>query len=124
MHFNSEKFECLRLWPGNTSAPEFDYLGPDDQPIQVKPSLRDLGVHLSSDLSFKIQVEKVVSAASKVAGWALRTFRRRSLGTMKQIWKTIVQPRLDYCSQFWSPGDQESINKIESVQRHFLSHVT
>ena len=35
-----------------------------------------------------------------------------------------MQPRLDYCSQFWSPGDQESINKIESVQRHFLSHVT
>ena len=43
---------------------------------------------------------------------------------MKQIWKTLVQPRLDYCSQFWSPGDQESINKIEAVQRHFLSRVT
>ena len=43
---------------------------------------------------------------------------------MKQIWKTLVQPKLDYCSQFWSPGDQESINKIESVQRHFLSKVT
>ena len=42
---------------------------------------------------------------------------------MKQIWKTLVQPKLDYCSQFWSPGDQASINKIESVQRHFLSKV-
>ena len=34
MQFNSEKFECLRLWPGNTAIPEFDYLGPDYQPIQ------------------------------------------------------------------------------------------
>ena len=40
------------------------------------------------------------------------------------IWKTLVQPKLDYCSQFWSPGDQESINKIESVQRHFFSRVS
>ena len=42
---------------------------------------------------------------------------------MKTIWKTLVQPKLDYCSQLWSPGDQESINKIESVQRHFTSKV-
>ena len=30
---------------------------------------------------------------------------------------------MDYCSQLWSPGDQESINKLESVQRHFTSKV-
>ena len=43
---------------------------------------------------------------------------------MKTIWKSLVQPKLDYCSQFWSPGDQESINRLESVQRHFLSQVS
>ena len=104
--------------------PEFDYLGPDGQPIEVKHTLKDLGIHLSCDLSFRVHIEKVVSAASKLTGWGLRTFRRRGLSTMKQIWKTLVQPKLDYCSQFWSPGDQGSINKIEAVQRHFLSRVT
>ena len=43
---------------------------------------------------------------------------------MRTIWKSLVQPKLDYCSQFWSPGDQESINRIEAVQRHFLSQVS
>ena len=124
MHFNADKFECMRLWPNPSLAPDYDYLGPDGEVIEVKPSLKDLGVHLSSDLSFKLQVEKVVSASSKMAGWGLRTFRRRSLGTMKQIWKSLVQPKMDYCSQFWSPGDQESINRLESVQRHFLSKVS
>jgi hypothetical protein len=103
--------------------PQFDYLGPDDEPIEVKQNLKDLGVQISADLSFNLQVEKTVSAASKMAGWGLRSFRRRSLFTMKTIWKTLVQPKLDYCSQYWSPGDQDSINKIESVQRHFLSKV-
>ena len=59
-----------------------------------------------------------------MAGWGLRTFRRRSLSTLKTIWKSLVQPKLDYCSQFWSPGDQESINRLESVQRHFFSNVS
>ena len=123
MHFNSDKFECIRFWPNQTDIPQFNYLGPDDEPIEVKQNLKDLGVQISADLSFNLQVEKTVSAASKMAGWGLRSFRRSSLLTMKTIWKTLVQPKLDYCSQYWSPGDQDSINKIESVQRHFLSKV-
>ena len=95
MHFNGDKFECLRLWPNQSNAPEHDYLGPDGEIIEVKDSLKDLGVYLSSDLSFKLQVEKVVTSASKLAGWGLRTFRRRSLVTMRMIWKSLVQPKLD-----------------------------
>ena len=124
MHFNSDKFECMRLWPTPSVTPEFDYLGPDGKVIEVKQSLKDLGVTLNSDLSFKLQVEKTVTSASKMAGWGLRTFRRRSLSTLKSIWKSLVQPKLDYCSQFWSPGDQDSINRIESVQRHFFAKVS
>ena len=100
MHFNGDKFECLRLWPNPSSAPVYDYRGPGGEIIGVKESLKDLGVTLSSDLSFRLQVEKTVAAASKLAGWGLRSFRRRSLGTMRTIWKSLVQPKLDYCSQF------------------------
>ena len=34
-----------------------------------------------------------------------------------------MQPRLDYCSQLWSPRDQFSINKLEGVQRQFLTQI-
>ena len=123
MHFNSDKFECLRFWPGAGAPPTFEYKGPDNDVIEVKDNLRDLGVQLSSDLSFKLHVEKTVAGASKLAGWGLRSFRRRSKLVMKTIWKCLVQPKLDYCSQLWSPGDQDSINKLEAVQRHFTSKV-
>ena len=116
MHFNSDKFECIRFWANQTDMPQCDYLGPDDEPIEVKQSLKDLGVQISADLSFKLQVEKTVAAASKMAGWGLRSFRRRSLFTMKTIWKTLVQPKLDYCSQYWSTGDQDSIFSIKGGQ--------
>ena len=42
---------------------------------------------------------------------------------MLTVWKTLVQPKLDYCSQLWSPPDQESINKIELVQKHFVDKI-
>ena len=124
MHFNGDKFECLRFWSGSGATPAYQYKGPDNSEIEVKTNLKDLGVQLSSDLSFKLQVEKTVAASSKLVGWSLRSFRRRSKSTMKTIWQSLVQPKMDYCSQLWSPGDQDSISKLEAVQRHFTSKVT
>ena len=53
----------------------------------------------------------------------MRTFRKRSRATMMTIWKSLVQPKLDYCSQLWSPSDQASIALLEGVQRSFTSKI-
>ena len=37
--------------------------------------------------------------------------------------KSLVQPKLDYCSQLWSPSDQASINQLEAVQRHLVNRI-
>ena len=42
---------------------------------------------------------------------------------MLTLLRSLIQPRLDYCSQLWSPRDQTSINKIEAVQRQFISQI-
>ena len=85
--------------------------------------MRDLGVELSNDLSFNLHIENTVAAANKLAGWALRSFRRRSRYVMLTIWKTTIQSKLDYCSQLWSPNDQGSISRLESVIRNFSSQI-
>jgi hypothetical protein len=64
-----------------------------------------------------------VTAANKLVGWALRTFRRRSRLVMLTIWKSLVESKLDYTSQLWSPADQTSISELESVARHFTSKI-
>jgi hypothetical protein len=123
MKFNSDKFECLRYWAHPESAPQYQYLAPDDQPIKVKTDLRDLGVQLSSNLSFNIHIENTVTAASKLVGWGLRTFWGRGRAVMLTLLKSLVQPKLDYCSQLWSPADQGSINKLEAVQHHLVDRI-
>ena len=42
---------------------------------------------------------------------------------MMTIWKSLIQFKLDYCSQLWSPVDQASISRLESVCRHFTAQI-
>ena len=79
---------------------------------------------MSSDLTFTLQVEKVVSTANQVAGWGLRTFRSRSRRLVLQLLKSLVQPHLDYCSQLWCPSAQNLINKLEGVQKSLISRIS
>ena len=123
MEFNAGKFELLRFWPTREDAPDILYMAPDGSPIEEKESLRDLGVRVSTDLTFSEQINLAVQSGNCMAGWALRTFRGRGRHLMLTVLRTLIQPRLDYCSQLWSPRDQYSINLLESIQRCFISQV-
>ena len=123
MIFNSDKFECLRYWPKQDSKPDFAYKSPDGTDIVEKEHLRDLGVQIASNLTFSVHIQNTVTAANRLVGWALRTFRRRSRLVMMTIWKSLIQSKLDYCSQLWSPADQSNISKLESIARHFTAQV-
>ena len=111
MKFNSGKFECIRYWADAAKAPTFEYLAPDMKPIEVKSDLRDLGVQLCNNLRFSVHIEDTVTAGSKIVGWGLRTLTSRSRAVMLTLMKSLVQPKLDYCYQLWSPADQTSINQ-------------
>ena len=54
----------------------------------MKSDLRDLGVQLSSNLSFNVHIENTVNAASKHVGWGLRTFCDRSRKVMLTLLKS------------------------------------
>ena len=105
------------------NKPNYEYCSPDGSVIEEKNHLRDLGVEMASDLTFKVHVANTVAVANKLVGWALRSFRRRSKVVMLTIWKSIIQSKLDYCSQLWSPGDQASISSLESISRHFTGQI-
>ena len=124
MVFNSDKFECLRFWPGTTEQPNIGYNSPDGSQIEEKPHLRDLGVQINTDLTFKNHIQNCVASANKLIGWAMRTFRRRSTLVMMTIWKSLIQSKLDYCSQLWSPSDQFSISKLEGVAKNFTAQIS
>jgi hypothetical protein len=88
--------------------------------IVEKLHFRDLGVELSSDLTFSTHIEDTDTGASRMVGWVMRIFRRRS----KDLWKSLIQTKLYYCSELSSPNDQASISKLEGVANSFTSRVS
>ena len=120
MQFNCDKFEFFHYWPrGQTTGTM--YTSPDGSPIQEKDHLRDLGVEMTSDLTFNTHINNVVSAATKLVGWTLRSFRSRSKHVMFSLWKSLIQSKPVYTSQLWSPSDQANKGHLESVARNFTA---
>ena len=78
---------------------------------------------LSSDLPFTSHIKKTIKGYRKQSGLIFRTFRTRSKYTMLTLWKSLIQSRLDYCSQLWSPKNATEINQLEDVQRSFTSQI-
>ena len=89
MKFNGGNFE-LRRFGQNTELQENGvYFTPNQEDIiEEKESLRDLGVIISNDMTFSNHVDKVCSKVSKKARWMLRTFRSRKTCFLKLLFKS------------------------------------
>ena len=42
---------------------------------------------------------------------------------MLQLWKSMVIPHLDYCSQLWNPHLTNQIKKLEDLQKSFIRRI-
>ena len=91
--------------------------------ISPSTSIKDLGVIISSDLSWQRHISSMVANATKMSAWALSLFQDRSKATMLTLYKSMVRCRLEYCCPLWNPADIASIQAIESVQQHFTKRI-
>ena len=117
MEFNKGKFEVMRYGENQALKCETEYFSGDyEEIIERKESLRDLGVQLTDDGGFREHIEKVTKKARQKSGWIFRTFYSRETQFLKQVFKSLVQPHLDYCSQLWSPSNQYQINLVNKIR--------
>ena len=120
MLFNSTKFECMRYGANEHIKNTTSYLSDTSKVIERKTSVRDLGVTMTDDATFKLHITEAVKSATEKCGWIHRTFQTRDPEAMLTLWKSLVQWRLDYCSQLWSPASLNLTQELEMVQRAFV----
>ena len=123
MTFNSKKFEILRYGPDDVLKCTTSYTSSDGSVIPEKEHVRDLGVTMSKDGSFKQHITNMCTSARNMCAWILRTFQSRSADLMLTMWKSLVLPILDYCSQLWSPTKVGQIQEIEDIQKSFTRKI-
>ena len=121
--FNNKKFEALRYGTNDTVKCTTSYTAPDGTIITEKQHLRDLGVTMSADGTFKQHIHNMCQSAKNMCSWILRTFQSRSREVMLTLWKSMVLPILDYCSQLWSPSKAGQIQMIEEIQKSFTRKI-
>ena len=125
MELHGDKFEHLHYsFRQPQSSTSHAYISSSGTNIEEKSSVdKDLGVTMSNDGTFKTHIKGVVSGARSQASWVLRTFKTREKLPMMTLYKSLIQCKLDYCSQLWSPTSKGEINSLEMVQRNFLRNI-
>ena len=123
MMFNSKKFEVVRYGPDDVLKSTTSYTSSDGSIIPEKEHVRDLGVTMSNDGSFRQHITNMCTSARNMCSWILRTFQSRNADLMLTLWKSLVLPILDYCSQLWSPDKAGQIQEIEDIQKSFTRKI-
>ena len=124
MKFNITKFNLLRYGPNEDLKRNTPYKNSDDEDIQEEKSVRDLGVQMSNDLTFTEHISSSSLKCMRLVYWILRTFKTRRKDPLLKLYKSLVVPRLDYCSQLWSPFRQAEWKALEGVQRTLTSRIS
>ena len=114
--FNDAKCKCQRITRRKT---------PSNYPYAMNGSLlggveqeKNLGVWISSDLTWNKQVVEQSSKANKLLGFMKRSCKKiRNPRTRRCPFLAIVRPHLGYATQIWAPQTIELIKQVERVQR-------
>ena len=88
-----------------------------DELIPHRECFRDLGVTVTTPLSFNKHMDDIVSKAYSRLGLIHKLFLIKSQKSVVRLYKSFVRPILEYSCLIWNPYTVGYINKIERVQK-------
>ena len=130
MSFHPEKCEVIHMTTKKT--PTLHSYSLHGHILSSVPQIKYLGVHISQDLT---HINSTSSKANQTLGFLKRKLRINSSTVKEKAYKSLVRPKLEYCSTVWDPkcitnpkdGDKTShrlVDQLEMVQRRAARWVT
>ena len=110
--FNTSKCKCIHYGKNN---PSHTYKM-SNHDLEVVQEEKDLGVTFDSKLNFSSHIRNIVNKANSRVGLIKRTFQSLDKVKFTILYKSLVRPILEYCTQIWAPvlkGDQDEIEKVQ-----------
>ena len=119
LKFNIDK--CMVMQIGSCN-PKKQYLF-GGVPLRCVDSEKDLGVTFNTSFNFKDHVRNSIAKANRTIAWVTRSIISREPSVMLGLYKSLIKPHIEYCSQAWAPmarhGNWSLILELEGVQRSF-----
>lgn len=122
MQINVNKTKAITF--GTTANLVFYDYTLNNMPIDSVSTIKYLGVHLSSDLSWNTHIDAIVSKASRSLGFIRRNLHPANSETKLLAYKTLVRSKLEYASFIWNPHQAYLKQKLESVQNKAARFIT
>ena len=95
MHFNPDKCEVMRITHRKDKIKPIYTLGGQFRSIR---NTKDLGVTISSDLSWGMHVFATINTANMILGIIKRSIGTNSQDAFSQLYKSLVKPILEYAA--------------------------
>ena len=86
------------------------------RPLEITGSHTYLGISINNKLSWDKHISNTVSKANKVLGLLHQSLYSCSPFVKETDYKTLIRPKLEYCSSIWDPYHQEYKNMLVSIQ--------
>ena len=123
MDFSHSK--CKILTDSRRKAPVFFNYMLNSNSLEHVTSVKDLGVLVSSDLSWKRHIDNVVSKCNRVNGMIKRVAGYHAPNNVAfNLYKSLTRSIVEYSAPVWSPQNANELTKLESVQRAMTRFVT
>ena len=123
MIFNEKKFEQIVHGRNEDTVVE-SYKTPKGEKIEIRSTVKDLGVMATNDLLFKEHMDNIINSSKTVMGMLLRTFSTREKDPMIRMFNTYIKSKMEYCCIVWSPVQQTFINDLENIQKTFTKKIS
>ncbi|XP_065894272.1 uncharacterized protein [Dysidea avara] len=89
-----------------------------DTRVVTNSSHKDLGITISSDLSWDQHYNNIILKTYRMLGLLCRSFsRHQTVRAMKTLYISLVRSQVTNCSIIWRPNLIKGITLIEQIQR-------
>ena len=78
---------------------------------------------MSNTADFSEHINRVTTATNQLSSWILRTFKSRNAEVMLSLWKSLIIPHLDYCSQLFNPYKVSQKQQLKMIKQSFFRKI-
>lgn len=113
MELNINKCKVMRISRASSSPVPY-YL--NNSPLTAVSSYKYLGVHITSNLSWSLHIEKIINNANRMLGYLRRNFSAAPSSLKLLLYKTLIRSKLEYATPVWDPSINNLVASLEMVQ--------
>jgi ribonuclease P/MRP protein subunit RPP40 len=113
--FNVSKCKVMHIGSKNQEGKYYLPVNGLEIELEETNEEKDLGVTVDKKLTFANHVEKKVNVANRILGLIRVSYSYLDVPTLRELFKSLVRPHLEYANSVWSPMYLKESHLIESV---------